>query len=288
MTEEINQTKSITAEVKTQEKKSFFANLDPKSALIVGIVAGVLTICTIGFAITLFIALAGSTKSAGESELNSALDDQQAAVSVPKSDKPTVELFVMSYCPYGLQMEKAYLPVMELLKNKADLSIKFVSYAMHDLIEIEENTRQYCISTEQGDKFVPYLKCFTSKDDYKGCLLSAGVNQTKMNSCINTANKKYGILNKYNDQSTWLNGRYPVYPIHEELNKKYGVQGSPTLVINGVQAEASRSPESVKQVVCAAFNNQPAECQTKLDTSSPQAGFGVGTSDTANNAECGS
>lgn len=62
-----------------------------------------------------------------------------------KSDKPTVELFVMSYCPYGTQMEKALIPAKELLGDKANISIKFVAYTMHGAKETQENTRQYCI-----------------------------------------------------------------------------------------------------------------------------------------------
>lgn len=34
--------------------------------------------------------------------------------AVPKSDKPKVELFVMSYCPYGTQMEKSIYPCNEI------------------------------------------------------------------------------------------------------------------------------------------------------------------------------
>ena len=37
-----------------------------------------------------------------------------------KSDKPKIELFVMSYCPYGTQIEKGILPVLETLGNNVD------------------------------------------------------------------------------------------------------------------------------------------------------------------------
>ena len=162
------------------EKKNFFESLTPRSALIVGIVSGVLVLCTIGFVVTLSMALHDglncSAKTSGTLSGNAGGGTETPAVV--KSDKPKVELFVMSYCPYGLQMEKAFLPVMDLLKDKADLSVKFVSYAMHEKKEIDENTRQYCIEKEQTSKFTAYLKCFTGKDDYKACLQSTGVNET--------------------------------------------------------------------------------------------------------------
>ena len=73
----------------------------------------------------------------------------QQPTEIPKSSKPTVELFVMSLCPYGLQAEKGILPVANLLKDKIDFKIKFVYYAMHGKKEIDENTNQYCIQKEQ-------------------------------------------------------------------------------------------------------------------------------------------
>ena len=79
-----------------------------------------------------------------------------------KSAKPDVKVFVMSYCPYGLQAQKIYLPVYNLLKNKAIMGIYFVNYAMHGKKEIDENLRQYCIQKEQPDKYAAYLGCFTT------------------------------------------------------------------------------------------------------------------------------
>ncbi|MDD2757762.1 MAG: thioredoxin domain-containing protein [Patescibacteria group bacterium] len=275
------------------EKKSFFEALEPKSAMIVGIVAGFLTVCTVGFIVLGILALTrgvnctaeGATADGLATADNAAATDQPATPA-PKTDKPKVELFVMSYCPYGLQMEKAYLPVMELLKSRADMSIKFVSYAMHEKKEIDENTRQYCIQKEQPTKFVAYLKCFTGKDDYIACLTTAGVNEAKMNACVAKADKTYGITAKFEDQSTWLSGQYPVYPIDAALNEQYGVQGSPTLIINGVEVSAGRTPEAVKAAVCAAFKTAPKECDTALSTQSMQAGFGT-SAGAATDASCG-
>ncbi len=272
----------------SDEKKTFFASLEPKSALIVGLVAGVLVIGTVGFIIMLALYFGGGSAATENQAQQQAQDQPTATPSVVKSDKPQVELFIMSYCPYGLQMQKAFLPAWEILKDKADFSVKFVSYAMHDLKEVEENTRQYCIETEQASKYIAYANCFTVSGNYQSCLSSVGVNASKLNSCTEKTNKKFGILDKYNDKSTWLSGRYPVYPIHQDLNNQYGVQGSPTLIINGAPVEAGRSPEAVRQVVCAAFNNAPSECSKALNSASASPGFGAGTDNTGAAAECGS
>ncbi|MDO8509526.1 MAG: hypothetical protein Q7S24_00080 [bacterium] len=276
------------------DRKNFFESLEPKSALVVGLVGGVLVLCTIGFFVMLGISLSKtSTFGIGnKANTTATADPTQNDVApaptpvVTKSDRPKVELFVMSYCPYGLQMEKAYLPVMELLKNKADLSIKYVSYAMHGKKEIDENTRQVCINKQYPDKFLPYMKCFVGEDNYQKCLGVAGVNEANLTSCMGATDKQFAITANFNDQSKWLSGRYPIYAVNADLNEKYGVQGSPTLVINGAEANADRTPEGVKRTVCAAFNNAPEECKTVLGTGSFGAGFGLSAGANTGGAEC--
>ncbi len=195
--------------------------------------------------------------------------------SVTKSAKPTVELFVMSYCPYGLQMEKAYIPAWKLLGSKADMSIKWVDYSMHGLKEVQENIRQYCIQKEQPSKYLAYLTCFDASTDTASCQQQAGIDAAQLATCYNATDAQFGIMAGYNDQSTWLNGQFPQFNIDKQLNDQYGVQGSPTLVINGKQVNVARSAEAVKEAICAAFNNPPSECNTALSTSQEAAGPGA-------------
>ncbi|PIT87883.1 MAG: hypothetical protein COU31_00480 [Candidatus Magasanikbacteria bacterium CG10_big_fil_rev_8_21_14_0_10_40_10] len=274
------------------EKKSFFASLEPKSALLVGMAGGLLALGTIGFIVMGMVFLRGnSTATAGSEQTlsdNSATSVQPPA-NIVKAQKPVVELYIMSYCPFGLQMQKAFLPVMELLKGKADLSVKWVYYVMHDKKEIDENTRQYCIGSEQSDKYIAYAKCFTTSGDYQSCLSSTGVNTTKLDACVKATDSKFGLTKSYNDLTTWLSGAYPLYGVNADLNTKYQVQGSPTLVINGsLVANVNRSPEAVKQAVCASFNSAPSECDTVLSSAEASINFGAGTGTAgATAADCG-
>ncbi len=202
---------------------------------------------------------------------------QEQKLEIPKSDTPNVKLFVMSYCPYGLQAEKAFLPVYKLLKDKADMTINFVSYAMHGKKELDENLRQYCIQLEQDDKYYNYLNCFTGGDgNYSKCLEEAKIDKTKLNSCIAKVDKKYNITQMYNNRSTWVSGMFPRFNVEADLNTKYGVRGSPTLVINDKVVSINRSPEAYKEAICSAFTNPPEECNQKLSESPTSPGFGGG------------
>ena len=280
------------------EKRNFFESLNSRSALIVGTVAGLLVMCTIGFIVLGAVMLNKKTdsKTTATSTIMAATNTntnvKQAAstpVVVTKADKPKVELFIMSYCPYGLQMQKAYLPVMKLLSKKADMDIKWVNYIMHEKKEIEENNVQYCIQKEQSDKYVAYAECFTVNGVSTTCLQTAKVDTTKLKSCISTADTKFNITKNYNDKTKWLSGYYPLYEVNDDLNTKYGVQGSPTLVINGVIVDnVSRTAEAIKQAVCASFKTQPTECSTTLSSAAATAGFGAGTGQDTAGVDCGS
>ena len=192
-----------------------------------------------------------------------------------KSDKPTVELFVMSHCPFGTQAEKGIIPVIKLLKDKINFQVKFVNYAMHGKKEIDENTLQYCIQKEEPNKYIDYLTCFLEKGDTKGCLQKVGIDQKKIDECIKNADTKYNITKNYNDKASWAGWRFPKYEVNNEENLKYGIQGSPTLVINGIVVQPqSRSPQAYLKAICEAFKNPPAECQKVLSNKSYDPGFG--------------
>jgi len=216
-----------------------------------------------------------------------------------KSDKPTVELFVMSYCPFGTQIEKGILPVIEVLGDKIDFKLKFCDYAMHGEKELNEQLNQYCIQKEQADKLASYLECFLEGDgvadstgyiansnDVKYCLEKVGIDKNKINNCIVFVDKEFKVKEKFADKSTWQGGSYPVFDVYKADNEKYGVGGSPTLVINGAQVTSDRDSASLLATICSAFNDQPEECSQSLSSTSPSPGFGFGTGAAASDATC--
>ena len=196
-----------------------------------------------------------------------------------KKDIPAVDVFVMSYCPFGTQIEKGILPVLDVLKKKIKFTLKFVDYAMHPALgEVEENLRQYCIQKDDPAKFNAYLKCFLVKggeSEAKACLKTTGVNTVKVDACYKATDQQFSVIKNKDDKSTWK-GQFPPFDVNKEDNVKYGVQGSPTLVINGETVSSGRDPQSMLTLICSAFTNKPKECDTKLSTDVPAAGFGEG------------
>ena len=205
-----------------------------------------------------------------------------------KSDKPVVELFVMSHCPYGLQMEKGIIPAVKTLGSKIDFKIKFNDYAMHGEKELKEELSQYCIQKEQTDKYLAYLSCFTKDGDsgVEGCFSSAKIDKNKLETCVAKTDKEFKVLENFNNKVGYK-GSFAGFGIFKADNEKYSVGGSPTLVINGSQSNSGRDSKSLLKSICSAFNNQPKECLTELPGDSPAPGFGAGAAPSGGAAAAG-
>lgn len=179
-----------------------------------------------------------------------------------KTDVPVVDLFVMSYCPYGLQMERGVLPAVEALGGKIKFNLKFVDYTLHGQKEVTENVNQYCIGKTQPAKLNNYLKCFwkNSAGTAAACMKTAGINAATVATCVTATNKEFNPTEK----SLGLN---------KEETVKFGVQGSPTLVVNGTTVSSSRDSLGVLKAICSGFTTAPKECAAALSATALGAGF---------------
>jgi len=200
----------------------------------------------------------------------------------PKTKKPKVELFVMSFCPYGNQAEEIMKSVAELLDKKAEIGLNYVIYdnyaqamnasfdeycldkeeqycSMHGRGEINQDVREICLSKYQPDKFWQFVEKINSKTNssnvdgqWKAIAQELKINVATIEKC------------EKNEAKTLLQKEV-------ELNRKYGVQGSPTLIINEVEYQGGRTSEDYKQAICSAFQEEPEECKITLSSGSTQA-----------------
>lgn len=195
-----------------------------------------------------------------------------AAEASVKKDVPDVELFVMSLCPYGVQAEKGILPVVQKLGSKINFSVKFVDYTLHGKKEFDENLNQYCIQKEEPSKYNNYLACFAKEGDPAKCAASNSINASKIAACISDTDKQFKLTENFS-----ASGQSSPFNIQKDLNDKYGVKGSPTLVVNGQALEAGRDSAGLLKTICSGFANQPEECKATLSADTPSPGFGAGT-----------
>jgi hypothetical protein len=204
----------------------------------------------------------------------------QATTAPVKTARPSVDLYVMSFCPYGTQAEAVMSPVVNLLKSKADIRIRYITTvtgttadsvdSLHGIPEAKEDLQQVCINKYYPDKFWAYLDAFDEacypswqnaavlESCRKNTTATLGIDSAKINSCAEGAE---GIA---------------LLRADEAASTRDSATASPMLFINGVKYSGARTPEAFKQAICNSFETAPAECSTVLSSTSTSASGGCG------------
>ncbi len=193
-----------------------------------------------------------------------------------KTDRPGVELYVMSFCPYGIQAETAMKPVSDLLGSRADIRVLYLTRvggttvasveSLHGPVEVQEDFRQACIEKHYPDRFWDYLSGFNA-----ACSSLSG-NATATAGCSARVSSSLGMDNTGIDGCVTGPEGLDLISSDEASAVKAGAASSPTLLINGVEYGGARTPEAYKQAICGSFTTTPAECQTVLSTQQAAAG----------------
>ncbi|MBS1266895.1 MAG: hypothetical protein MAG795_00864 [Candidatus Woesearchaeota archaeon] len=193
-------------------------------------------------------------------------------------NKPQIDFFVMSYCPYGNQAEEAVAPVYELLGDKVEFNPRFVIYtnyadksdnycmdngkycSMHGIQELNQNIREDCAHDLFGDKalfdFALAMNKACNANNADTCWVDVAedleLDVQKIKNCEDNEGLSYA-----KDEF--------------EMTELYGVTGSPSIFIEGEAYNGARSPEAIKTALCKAFEEAPEECSTSLGEANQQA-----------------
>lgn len=203
----------------------------------------------------------------------SAQPTQTSCADQKKVDKPEFDIYYMAFCPYGIQAMTGLYPVAKLFGDKVDIQPHYVIYeqyqgggadycmnngtlcSMHGINELQEDIRQACIFKNQKDKFWDYTNCVMTtckvtdvSTCWETCADKFSVDKTKVNDC-------------YTNEGTTL------MEAEKQLNVKNGVEGSPTMFLNGVEYTGGRAPADFQTGICCGFTTNPAECNQNLTAS---------------------
>lgn len=147
--------------------------------------------------------------------------------------KPEIELFVMSYCPYGVDAERELLPFFEKYGDTIDFKLRFIVgkeeasekktseqiafTSLHGEPELIENKRQMVIAELYPDKLFDYLLCRADhlQEAWVNCAKDVGLDVERIARAVESEKVALELVKEI--QRT------------EELN----IKGSPTLVIDG-------------------------------------------------------
>ena len=187
--------------------------------------------------------------------------------AIPKSDKPVVQLFIWSYCPYGVQAQGPMAEVASLLGNDADFRTELY-YDGHGAYETQQNKIQACIQEVDKEKYWEYAAGFV-KDIYPNCGNSRDVECDKDESV--KLMKSLGIDDSAVMSCVEERGEELIAE-HRTRAGTYGVTGSPSTVINGLKVNVARNAEAFKAAICSSFNTPPEECDETLSAQSATTG----------------
>ena len=144
--------------------------------------------------------------------------------------KPQVELFVMSFCPFGVQAEKELLPFFAKYGDTVDFKLRFIANlaetdgseelsftSLHGEVEVIENLRQIAISERYPDKFFDYLLCRAKhlESAWTQCADEVGLDIDSVNKAMESEPTKQ------------------IFAADIQRSTTLGIRSSPTLVVDG-------------------------------------------------------
>jgi len=257
--------------------------------------------------------------------------------SANKNNKPEFKFYVMSFCPFGNQIESVIKPVYDLLKDSVDWKPQYIfsqiqdpdtfcqeriydqercetyveqgyfqsleeckpnfvadseeckskflletgdtAYSsLHGRGELNQNIREICAYNQKEDKndwwsFIGLVNKNCDQDNTDSCweqqARESNLDTEKIKSCFNqnatdliAQHLKDSRENEaFSSPTLFINGQ--TFPPSEA----YQQDGQGQLQINGqiFNQDQYRSPEVLKQAICASFEKAPKECKTELE-----------------------
>jgi glutaredoxin len=178
-----------------------------------------------------------------------------------------VRLFVMSQCPYGAYAQKTMHAVLKDLGEAVDFSQVFVvervgygGYdSMHGPDEVRGDVLQLCAASHypKGYRYMDFVACMAADvsmvpGNWKACAKETGLEPDVIEACAD-GEEGMGLLAE-----------------SAAVVQKYGITGSPTLMVGELSSIGGRTEKEIKQYICCglAAKKLPAQCEA-MATSCP-------------------
>lgn len=218
-------------------------------------------------------------KKSGEPQKEAAANPEEAQPSEPvesspeelKSEAPadaspagapekiTVQLFVMSYCPYGITAENSIAKTLKALKDYVNFELHFVVgemdgtiQSLHGQKEVDMNAAQICVGKIAPDKQMDFIVEFNKNTNqpWQDAAKKLGISENDVKNCLDSG---YGLDVQKEDA---------------KLCERLNVQGSPTLIIDGQRYQGGRSSKHFFDAFCQMLERKgkkPSVCDAPPD-----------------------
>jgi len=167
----------------------------------------------------------------------------ETTVAAPVKSSVNFDLYVMSYCPYGTQVEDALFPVIKKFGGVVALSLNFIAnenadgtfQSLHGQVEVDENIRQLCAIKYYPTKYMDFILCRNkdiSSSNWEPCATEAGFDASKIKTCAEGSEGKKLLSDSI------------------KKTDEVGASGSPTMYINDEPYQGSRDEISFTRAIC--------------------------------------
>jgi 2-hydroxychromene-2-carboxylate isomerase len=195
----------------------------------------------------------------------SALDNQQrssntgvappVAMARSADQAAKLEFFVMSKCPYGVQVEKAVAPVLEKLGGNVDFRISYIGekqgdqlVSMHGPSEVAGDIAQLCAREVAPDRYMRMIACQNNDPqhvdtNWETCSQQAGIDAAAVKTCIDSRGQEL-LAASFGEAA------------------QRGATGSPTIYLNGQKYNGGRKTKDFMKALCNSLDGKkPGECE---------------------------
>ena len=162
------------------------------------------------------------------------------ASRIARMGKPTLELFVMSYCPFGVQAEQKIIPIVKRFGDKIDFKLRFIARekespspqditpftSLHGYPEVAENIRQLLIAQEFPDQYLDYILCRGNQKldkNWEACAEKLGIDVTRIQQLFDTPEVSEQLFRENIRRATEL-----------------GINASPTILVDNHRFQATQ------------------------------------------------
>ena len=185
-----------------------------------------------------------------------------------KEAKNTLDVFVMSNCPYGVQAVNSMKEVLTNFGNNISFNINYIATdngdgtftSLHGAYEAQEDIRQLCVKKYYSAKLMDYIWCRNEQGveagDWTQCANSNSINTSTIEKCVGGEGK--GLL------STNI-----------KISESLGVSASPTWIVNNKYEASGIDAEAIKTAFCQ-YNSTLAGCSNTLSSGAGAANTAAG------------
>lgn len=180
----------------------------------------------------------------------------EGAATAETAHTAKMDIYVMSQCPYGVQVEEALVPVKEKLGASFELNIEFIGQgtagslqSMHGPNEVTGDIAQLCAEKQIGKNLLDFVACQNDDNpksvhtNWKTCGEQLGLDTAALETCISGSEGQELLAASF------------------AASDAKGATGSPTIYLDGQEYQGGRKSNDFLRAVCGTYGDDaPTAC----------------------------